>query len=536
MKKILSFVLALVFLVSGSVIFANAEESTDCILIPTVDEIVGSVTYGFENPEYWKDVYVYATGGRSEQEGNPMDYPGEKLEKEYVDGYGYIYTFTFATGYYENLLFNDGTKNDYKAELKAKFYDYCVEKLGKPAYEADVRIEKTMKYYDGTIVFTATSWEEPLNCPYNVIINNRCYHRSATFSPYELGVYVSTNDEIYTLEEALDIKGFFGVSIDHGFSGFEYHSVYKEDINLDLMHKCLYAFGDRYGYNPEEGEIIYCEPYGYVDENVIFHAYYSHYMYPQIIAKDQIGDYYFYNGDPCGIGENNSVALYVLTPDNKVYTLYEAYTQGIVKDMESVARLAGGTSIYGKFGKRICQLLGIDTEDEDCKHLYRQILTFTECGNSYYEPEEATPDFVVVETGENITNEAPCVKRIGKYAVANEQTYAPFDVGYYVYFPYEDKLYTLEEAYEAYPDFSDIMISMIDYPTTGHFRLIGNVDYDNRITVRDATRIQKRIAGYMLDESSIPQLELEASDFNSDGKVNVKDVTAIQKFVAGLEY
>lgn len=537
MKKILSFILALVILTSFSVLFVNAEESTDYVLIPTVDEIVGSVTYGFKNTEYWKDVYVYATGGRSEQEGNPMTFPGEKLEREYIDGYGYLYTFTFASGYYENLLFNDGTKNDYRAELKVDFYDYCVEKLGKPYYEADVLIDKTMKYHDGTVVFTATSWEEPLDSPVNVIINNKCYHRSATFSPYELGVYVSTNDEIYTLEEALDMKGFFGVSIDHGFSGFEYHSVYKEGIDLDLMHKCLYAFGDRYGYEPQNGEIIYCEPYGYAGENVIFHAYYGNTAYPQIIAKEQIGDYYFYNGCPCGIGENNSVALYVLTPDNKVYTLYEAFTQGVVKDLEAVVKLTGGQSIFGDFGKRVLELLNIDITADSWQHLYREIIPYYEGYKWHEKPDDGTlPDFVTVFAAESIKEEAPSVKRIGNYAVYNDHTYAPYELGYYVYFPKEDKVLNFEDAFEAYPQYRELMLSFLDYPQTGYYQLIGNVDYDNRITVRDATRIQKRIAGYDLGHVYREKLELEASDFNGDGKVNIKDVTAIQKYVARLDY
>lgn len=68
MKKLLSFILALTMLSGLSVIFASAEESTDYFFIPAEEGVAGSVTYGFENSEYWKNVYVYATGGRSAQE------------------------------------------------------------------------------------------------------------------------------------------------------------------------------------------------------------------------------------------------------------------------------------------------------------------------------------------------------------------------------------------------------------------------------------------------------------------------------------
>lgn len=537
MKKLLSFILALIIFTGLSAFFVNAEESTDYIFIPAAQGDVGAVTYGFENPEYWEDVYVYATGGRSEEYGDAMTWPGVKLELEYVDDYGYLYTFSFATGYYDTLLFNDGTKNNYRADLEKDFYDYCVEELGEDSlYEgAKVSITDTLKLYDGKVLFTATSWEEPVDAPCNEIVEYCCVHRNATFSPYGLGVYVSSGGVIYTLEEAFERSIINGIPNDNGFTGFEFHRVYEENMDLDLMHKCLYAFGDRYGYKPQEGESIYCEPYGYVGENVIFQAYYSHYDYLDIVVEEQIGDYYFYNGFPCGQDKNNSVALYVLTPDNKVYTLYEAYTQSIVKDLDAVAKLAGGKSIYGDYGNRICELLGIDTEAEDCKHLYREIRTFSECGNAYGEAEGVTPEIVVVEAGESTTDEAPCINRIGKYAVANEQTYAPYGLGYFVYFPYEDKLYTLEEAYEAYPYYADIMISLIDYPSTGYYRLIGNVDYDNRITIKDATRIQKRIAGCDLGEVYREELELEASDFNGDGKLNIRDATAIQKMLAHIE-
>lgn len=529
MKKILSFILALTLLMSVSVFFVNAEESTDCFFIPAADGEPGSVTYGFENPEYWKDVYVYATGGRSEEYGNVMTWPGEKLEKEYVDGHGYVYTFTFATGYYDNLLFNDGTKNDYKAELKKDFYDYCVEKLGKPSKDADVRIEKPMRYHDGTVVFTATSWEEPLESPVNVIINSRCYHRSATYSPYELGVYVSTNDEIYTLEEAFDIKGFFGVSMDHGFSGYEEHMVYKEDQDLDLVHKCMYAFGDRYGYKPQEGESIYSETIGYVEENLIFRAYYGHYAYPAMNTEEQIGDYYFYYGSPCGRGEKNSVALYVLTPENKVYTLYEAFTQGIVTDLEAVAKLAGGEPIYGDYGKRILELLGIDITDKNWNYIYEQISPY------WYSNNTATPDFVTVVAGDSTVDEGYYSKRVGEYVIKNDAKYAPYDLGYYVYFTAEDKVYDLETALEKYPQQKETLLRSLDTSSSPHYRLIGDAENDRKLNIRDATNIQKFIAGLGNVWEYDNELYKDVADFNGDGKVNIRDATAIQKMLAHIE-
>ena len=530
MKQILAFVLALTLLVSASVIFVNAEESTECFFIPSPDGEPGTVTYGFKNSEYWKDVYVYATGGRSEEYGDVMSYPGVKLERKYVDDYGYIYTFTFVTGYYGNLLFNDGTKNDYKADLKKDFYDYCTEKLGKPSSDADEKKKKAMRYHDGTVVFTATSWEEPLKNPYTTIFKGQCFHRSATYSPYELGIYVSTNDEIYTLEEAYSIKGFFGVSMDHGFSGFESHHFYREGQDIDLVHKCMNAFGERYGYKPEEGESIYAEHKGYVGENLIFHAHFSHYAYPDMIAEEQIGDYYFYSGSPYGMGKNNSVGLYVLTPENKVYTLYEAFTQGIVTDLEAVSKLTGGKPIYGNYGKRILELIGIDITDKNWSYHYEQISPYKD---DYYNT--ATPDFVTVIAGDSTVDEGYFSKRVGEYVIKNDAKYAPYDLGYYIYFTAEDKVYDLESALQKYPQLQEKLLRSLDTSSAPHYRLIGDAENDRKLNIKDATNIQKFLAGLGNVWEYDNMLYNDAADFNGDGKLNIRDATAIQKHLAKIE-
>lgn len=60
--------------------------------------------------------------------------------------------------------------------------------------------------------------------------------------------------------------------------------------------------------------------------------------------------------------------------------------------------------------------------------------------------------------------------------------------------------------------------------------MLGDVNGDGKITVVDATLVQKRSAGIItLDESALLR-----ADVNSKGGVNVVDATMIQKFVAGL--
>jgi len=59
---------------------------------------------------------------------------------------------------------------------------------------------------------------------------------------------------------------------------------------------------------------------------------------------------------------------------------------------------------------------------------------------------------------------------------------------------------------------------------------LGDVNRDGNVNVRDATAIQKNIAGLMEFDSEQTAL----ADFNLDTFVNVKDATAIQKKIAGL--
>ena len=60
--------------------------------------------------------------------------------------------------------------------------------------------------------------------------------------------------------------------------------------------------------------------------------------------------------------------------------------------------------------------------------------------------------------------------------------------------------------------------------------LYGDVDMDTRVTVKDATAIQKHAAELMM----ITDIALAVADVDGNGSVNVKDATAIQKFAAEL--
>lgn len=136
----------------------------------------------------------------------------------------------------------------------------------------------------------------------------------------------------------------------------------------------------------------------------------------------------------------------------------------------------------------------------------------------------------------------------------------PYSRGLYVLTLNDGKIYTLTEAYDANIDgicdmLEEIYLSGGNLGGWVHMYRVGDVDYDYKITVKDATLIQKYVAKIVtLKDEKIPCGEenmrgyewkdLEAKhpyyiylpDFNHDSKINIKDATAIQKYIAGIEY
>lgn len=150
------------------------------------------------------------------------------------------------------------------------------------------------------------------------------------------------------------------------------------------------------------------------------------------------------------------------------------------------------------------------------------------------------PDYVLVSLYTNIYEAMPVCEVFGEYLIADSIRRIPYELGYYVYLPQKDIVYDLSYAYE-------LQIEGIEevFTECGIGRLIGDMDKDRKITIKDATYIQKCLANIQefdyddyIDGFSIqnnPPL-MYISDFNRDCKRNIKDATAIQKYLAKMEY
>lgn len=73
-------------------------------------------------------------------------------------------------------------------------------------------------------------------------------------------------------------------------------------------------------------------------------------------------------------------------------------------------------------------------------------------------------------------------------------------------------------------------ISVTQVFKTGVPYILGDATSDGKVNVKDATEIQKAVAGLV----TLEEIEVVASDVDANTQVNVKDATAIQKWVAGM--
>lgn len=151
---------------------------------------------------------------------------------------------------------------------------------------------------------------------------------------------------------------------------------------------------------------------------------------------------------------------------------------------------------------------------------------------------EATPDFVLIRAYSDLVMEADLTYYFNEYVMYEESTSTPAEFGYFVYLPEENKIYTLIESFE-----NDIE-NIHDIFTEGILGdMTGDVNFDGKLNIRDATFIQKDVANktsvyekyYMVKGRYDSTRALKIADFNRDGKFNIRDATAIQKHLAGVD-
>ena len=170
-----------------------------------------------------------------------------------------------------------------------------------------------------------------------------------------------------------------------------------------------------------------------------------------------------------------------------------------------------------------------------------------EIAYEHYTDNSQEPDYAVayVECTTNGTRQYYEINGYYIYCLAPAFPFEEFQLTYFVIDTDTNKVSDLTEALER--DFDKYFTFFTE---SGNVRitLIGDINRDKKLDVRDATTIQKCLAGledFYYDykdeylgfaEKMHGKWQRYVSDFNRDGVRNIKDATAIQKKIAGLPY
>lgn len=178
--------------------------------------------------------------------------------------------------------------------------------------------------------------------------------------------------------------------------------------------------------------------------------------------------------------------------------------------------------------------------DGDGWYTYKELYYYygEDKGGEIIPDKNAMPEYALVEARANIGGDAPCATVIDNYIIYSDMNYLPYSFSFHIYLPAENKIYTLEEAVLNEVEGIDRV-----FTEAGIGFRVGDTDKDREITIKDATKIQKCIAGLSNDFGYIDAFvwsenppPFAISDFDRDCEVTIKDATAIQKHIAGLEY
>lgn len=125
-------------------------------------------------------------------------------------------------------------------------------------------------------------------------------------------------------------------------------------------------------------------------------------------------------------------------------------------------------------------------------------------------------------------------ERIGKYIYYVPSRTYPSTVGHILINAQTGELLSLEDGLKSGIVDGDVLYEIYKnekFKFRFEMSLAGDLDFDGRITISDATEVQMKIS-YFDDAVDVDDAFF---DFNNDGKVDISDATAIQRFIAGFD-
>ena len=369
------------------------------------------------------------------------------------------------------------------------------------------------------------------------------YFRSANiYYPYDLGYFICSTKEnkCYSLDEAWEAKlpnvemafskaGTHVDEADYPLAKYRTKVISKlgwENIDEEIQYRCVAEY--------TENEIV--EDGATPDYAVVF----AHKgAWTEELVYSIIGNYRLKASNDFKPG----YIIYSINED-KIYTMREAYNQklpGIEFALEKAGtKVTWYADVFEEFLEPYKEDGWGDFEqgwygyDELYYYSYQKRYGSTEMF-------EVTPDYVLIKGSTYFADPMLSYDVFGDYIVYGGCGF-PNCSNYYIYTPKDGKLYTLREACDAGVKELDKV-----FTNYGLGVLKGDADSDRKLTIKDATYIQKylaKIEGFELneeirghhlsveDDGSPDPYGCYIEDFDNNDRVNIKDATAIQKKLA----
>ena len=198
----------------------------------------------------------------------------------------------------------------------------------------------------------------------------------------------------------------------------------------------------------------------------------------------------------------------------------------IICMMFSVVSVSAVVTTEYEYMQNILSNVDLTYEDEIMSHFYPEKFNGQTHIWIYYNMlyEHNDGDYVVFKALTGCGEPASISEYFGDYRVFGDSMDHPYELGYYVYVPAEQKVYTLREAWDS--EELDIT-KAFESGRIGIYKY--DVNLDAKFDIMDATYIQMFVAGFEGYKSSYRM------DFDQDGEYAIMDATAIQRHIAGLE-
>lgn len=468
MKRLLSFVLVLVMLLSVTLV-ASAEETKD------------------NSNELYKDIVFEAFGDKIKTD-NPK--------------YEYLYSYNA-----------DGSTVD-----EGEMPDYIVGWLntGGTAWAVVERVIGDYYFVFGCIC-------EPYDLGYFICSTkeNKCYSLDGAWECKlpnveiafaKAGKHIDDIDNEYTLYRSriLSILGW-------------------EDTEETIRYNCL---GE---YNADGTETAE----GATPDYAVIFAHKG--AWTEDVEPHVIGNYCWYGST----GYDPGYIVYSLAED-KIYTLREAYNMGLPGVEFALDKVGKKVTLYADVFEDYLKpyVSDIDWELNEDWCFYDELYYYDNSTGGTIEIPEATPDYVLAKAGTYFSSPSLFYDMFSEYIV-HGSCGDPYCASYYIYLPESDKIYTLREAFDENIDGIEKVFT--DYKLGN---LMGDADGDRKLTIKDATCIQKCLANFegfklkdeirghnlsVADDGTPDPYVCYIEDFNNDDQVNIKDATAIQKRLAKID-